>query len=295
MAITDVRKTALFNTYSEGGAISHFSAATAANDDLTANNTLTKEDVAWLQQNVGLTEDMLPSTTVTTTETPVEVPSSFPTLDPLRSAQPAIIKEIVDGDTIYAIMCDTFPCEDVEGAGERFRLWHVSAPPAEWKAGATAKAWLETHLPPNTEAYFVVKGEDPYSRKLVIVYKDGININNLMIREGVGRYWEATETDVGSTTGTSVSDFEIVSTDETHDKISSNVSNNWFVVTVKNNGTESNKYYMSVNLADEVIYKNAISYASTIAAGATKQLKIQVPAEAPYVGLVVEGITVTKV
>jgi hypothetical protein len=52
---------------------------------------------------------------------------------------------------------------------------------------------------------------------------------------------------------------------------------------------------MSVNLAGDVIYKNAINYASTIAAGATKQLKIQVPATTPYVGLEVEGITVTKV
>lgn len=288
MVITDARKKVLYNTYGEGGIISAFSAAKAANADLTAKDTLTKEDIDWLQKNKNWDPSMLAEPEPTPVTPTPSTPSSFPSLDPLRSAQPAIIKAIVDGDTVHAVMCETYPCEDVERAGERFRLYHVSTAPLEWKAGASAAAWLSTHIPVGSNVLFVVKGEDPYSRKLVIIYKDAININELMIREGVGRFWDATENLVGTentSTSSTTGSTELTRVPDATEVIPTTIGTGTTMVKLnfKNTGSVAAKYYLGILLTSPTgltyTYTGSPTYGKTIQPGASALLSAVVPAQ----------------
>lgn len=100
----------------------------------------------------------------------------------------------INARVISIIDGDTFEASQVCTAGQlcvvtpfTVRLDGVSSSELNFQSGRTAKTWLGDHIPPGSSIRLLIKGSDPYSRQICVVYdSSGTNINQLMILEGQG-------------------------------------------------------------------------------------------------------------
>lgn len=88
------------------------------------------------------------------------------------------VRNVVDGDTID---CDVNLGFNIS-VRERFRLAKIDAPELYTKEGEVVKAKVIDMLEGKTVTLQVGK-KDVYGRWLATVIKDGIDINNLMLKE----------------------------------------------------------------------------------------------------------------
>jgi endonuclease YncB( thermonuclease family) len=277
MTLTDARMKELAALYGNLGEVNELSALRAAKDDLAGSKTLNKEDFAWLQSNVGYT---------------VPVDNSSANANTFYK-----VTSIVDGDTIHAQPCSSLTngvCQIQVGLGDRFRLYHVSAAPFEWADGVLASEWLGDQIPPGVVVTMENKGSDPYGRDTVIIYRDGININQLMVQSGLAKSWDATDSNATSTDAVRVpSSDEIIPTTVTSGK------STLYKYNIKNNATTAKKYWLGIELTNSsgvtYTYTGNQQYGKTISPGAAALLTSIVPAQTVAVGNVTVRPIINKV
>lgn len=277
MALTDSRMKELAALYGNLGEVDELSALRAANDDISGSKTLNKEDISWLQSSVGWTIPVTDSSATT---------NSF-----------YKVTSITDGDTIHAQPCSSLisgVCSIVSGLGNRYRLYHVSAAPFEWSDGQLAATWLGNQIPIGTIISMDNKGQDSYGRDTVIIYRDGININQLMIQSGLAKSWDATDSNASSTDAVRIPiSTEIIPTTVTSGK------SILYKYNIKNNKTTSAKYWLGIELTDlsgaTYTYTGNKQYGKTISAGATTLLTAIVPAQTVVSGTVTVRPIINKV
>jgi len=102
----------------------------------------------------------------------------------------ALVARVVDGDTVdLKVDCGFHIYHTV-----RVRLAGLNAPEMKTQEGKDSKAWLMSHLPPDTEV--IVKTfkdkQEKYGRLLGVILKDLTNLNEELVKAG-----HATEYDGG--------------------------------------------------------------------------------------------------
>lgn len=259
MAITAERKSTLCSLYGYNGQVGPDSAFAAAVASFNyEDKSISQDDLIWLLQTSG------------------QVCTPYEGLK-------GLVNYVIDGDTISAYDCPSGSCLLTLLTPVRFRLWHVSAPGEEYPSGAAAKAWLEEQLPEESEFDYELKGEDPYGRKLIVIYKDGVNINEALIATGNATEWTATESlvrdeDMAGTVTTTEAVLEFTGNTEgvTVDGIELGVSN-YLGMEHKNVGNALGRYWLGVRLVDENgvewLYTGDPTYTYSIDPGETVMMK----------------------
>jgi len=263
--------------YGNLGEINELSALRAAKDDISGSKTLSKEDFSWIQSNIGYV-----------------VPGDS---SPGSNNQFYKVTSIVDGDTIHSQPCSSLlngVCQIQVGLGNRYRLYHVSAAPFNWSDGVLATSWLTSQIPPGTIITMENKGSDPYGRDVVIIYRDGININQLMVQSGLAKTWDATDSNANSTEAVRVpSADEIIPTTVTSGR------STLYKYNIKNNAPAAKKYWLGIELTDSkgttYTYTGNSQYGKTIAPTKMALLTAVVPAQSVAVGTVTVRPIINKV
>lgn len=113
--------------------------------------------------------------------------------EPLYRYQAGLVR-VVDGDTVDFNVDLGFGVWLHE---KRFRLLGIDAPEmrlAERPAGAKSKAWLHDRLS-NAETIVIQSfdakkvGRDSFGRWLVVIYADGVNVCEEMLKLGLAEPW----------------------------------------------------------------------------------------------------------
>lgn len=100
------------------------------------------------------------------------------------SAFPAIVLEIVDGDTVVVA-----PNGD-KTAPVSVRLAGIDAPEMAQPYGKRAREWVATRIPVGTQVEIVSYSGDKYRRAIGLVQVDGQAINGEMVRQGMAWVYE---------------------------------------------------------------------------------------------------------
>lgn len=100
------------------------------------------------------------------------------------SAFPAIVLEIVDGDTVVVA-----PNGDTT-APISVRLAGIDAPEMAQPYGKRAREWVATRIPVGTRVEIVSYSGDKYRRAIGLVQVDGQAINGEMVRQGMAWVYE---------------------------------------------------------------------------------------------------------
>lgn len=102
------------------------------------------------------------------------------------------VVRVVDGDTLIVNVDLGFSV----WTKQRFRLFGIQAPETNTPEGKKSKAWLASHLPKNEpiviETIRAPSGKlaKTFDRYVAILYKDNLNINNFLVKEGYAKKWD---------------------------------------------------------------------------------------------------------
>jgi len=104
----------------------------------------------------------------------------------------AEVVRVVDGDTVDLRVDVGFKCS----FNDRFRLEGIDAPESrtrdliEKKAGLAAKDFLSDYLPVGRTITVKTGKPGKYGRWIATLYRDGVNVNQLMVKEGHARPYD---------------------------------------------------------------------------------------------------------
>lgn len=98
------------------------------------------------------------------------------------------ITKVVDGDTVDAVIDLGFTIT----VRERFRLLGINAPEVhgpETPEGKKTKEWLAAQIE-GKEVTIECHGQEKYGRWLAVIVVKGVNLNELMAKEGLARAYD---------------------------------------------------------------------------------------------------------
>lgn len=96
------------------------------------------------------------------------------------------VERVIDGDTVHLTIDLGFKIIRFD---ESYRLAHINAPEMSTPEGRHCRAELMTYLV-GKKLFVDSLGPDKYGRWLIILYANGVSVNDWLVQQGLAFPWE---------------------------------------------------------------------------------------------------------